>query len=106
MMLVNYRELIKLHKSLSSVCLRKKIGRKYSVESAATSSTPVPEYDVIVVGAGHAGVEAAGAAARMGRNTLLVTHKKETIGLICQFCTRYHALYIYIYIYNKTKLAF
>ncbi|XP_060562623.1 protein MTO1 homolog, mitochondrial-like [Ruditapes philippinarum] len=80
MMLVNYRKLIKLHKSLSSVCLRKRIGRKYSVESVTSSSTSVPEYDVIVVGAGHAGVEAAGAAARMGRNTLLVTHKKETIG--------------------------
>ncbi|KAL4224292.1 Mitochondrial Translation Optimization [Mactra antiquata] len=37
-------------------------------------------YDVIVVGGGHAGTEAAGAAARMGRNTLLVTHKIATIG--------------------------
>ncbi|CEF68672.1 Protein MTO1 homolog, mitochondrial [Strongyloides ratti] len=37
-------------------------------------------YDVIVVGGGHAGCESAAAAARMSANTLLVTHKKETIG--------------------------
>lgn len=38
------------------------------------------EFDVIVVGAGHAGIEAAGAAARMGCKTLLLTHNLETVG--------------------------
>lgn len=38
------------------------------------------EYDVIVVGGGHAGCEACAAAARMGASTALITHKIETIG--------------------------
>ena len=37
-------------------------------------------YDVVVIGGGHAGCEAAAAAARMGAKTALVTHRADTIG--------------------------
>ena len=37
-------------------------------------------FDVVVIGGGHAGCEAAAASARLGVNTALYTHKIETIG--------------------------
>ena len=39
-------------------------------------------FDVIVIGGGHAGCEAASAAARMGAKTALITHKEQTIGVM------------------------
>ncbi len=39
-------------------------------------------FDVVVIGGGHAGCEAAAAAARTGANTALLTHKLETIGVM------------------------
>lgn len=39
-------------------------------------------YDVIVIGGGHAGCEAAAAAARLGARTALITHRRDTIGVM------------------------
>jgi len=40
------------------------------------------KYDVIIIGGGHAGTEAASAAARLGAKTALVTHRRDTIGVM------------------------
>jgi tRNA uridine 5-carboxymethylaminomethyl modification enzyme len=40
------------------------------------------KWDVIVVGGGHAGTEAAAAAARVGARTVLLTHRRDTVGVM------------------------
>uniref|UniRef100_A0A250Y0M7 Protein MTO1, mitochondrial n=1 Tax=Castor canadensis TaxID=51338 RepID=A0A250Y0M7_CASCN len=50
---------------------------RFSGDSVAPRT---PHFDVVVIGGGHAGTEAAAAAARCGSRTLLLTHRVDTIG--------------------------
>ena len=51
-----------------------------STLNSAAMNEAWAKYDVVVVGGGHAGCEAASAAARLGARTALVTHRRDTIG--------------------------
>ncbi|XP_054710457.1 protein MTO1 homolog, mitochondrial-like isoform X2 [Uloborus diversus] len=57
-----------------------KLRKHFCFFSYCRLSSLASKYDVIVVGGGHAGTEAAAASSRMGCKTLLITHKISTIG--------------------------
>lgn len=61
---------------LINTCLFK---QKYTFRSYSAVQTS-NDFDVIVIGGGHAGTEACTAAARSGARTLLLTQNKDTIG--------------------------
>jgi tRNA uridine 5-carboxymethylaminomethyl modification enzyme len=51
-----------------------------SSRSFATEAATIPTYEVLVIGGGHSGCEAAAASARTGARTLLLTQRLDTIG--------------------------
>lgn len=70
--------------------LTKKLPQLHSFQALVarhSSQLAGQQYDVIVVGGGHAGTEAATAASRVGAETLLVTQKIQTIGKSYVFST-------------------
>src|ERR1043166_4497499 len=64
------------HRRGGSLLTRKlRSDKRRAIEESMTTN-----FDVIVIGGGHAGCEAAAAAARMGAKTALVTHRFTTVG--------------------------
>ncbi len=69
-------------KELNTPTNEEKVNQLPTDKPEVSAEKPTQEVDIIVVGAGHAGCEAAFAAARMGCKVLLVTSQQDTLGLM------------------------
>ena len=72
-----------MHRSIRLTTRRSVFARRSVLtrRSNHTQQKPI-DYDVIVIGGGHAGTEACTAAARVGARTLLITQNTDTIGIV------------------------
>ncbi|KAI9280800.1 glucose inhibited division protein A-domain-containing protein [Sporodiniella umbellata] len=69
-----------MHRQIRSVRHVKKYASLFHTHSTQRQANTLKDYDVIVIGGGHAGTEACTAAARTGARTLLLTQNIDTIG--------------------------
>ncbi|KAL1929122.1 hypothetical protein VTP01DRAFT_2181 [Rhizomucor pusillus] len=76
--LVTRRSLVRF--TANRLCLHRPARSASTTATTTTSSAPQYDYDVVVIGGGHAGTEACTAAARVGARTLLITQDTSKIG--------------------------
>ena len=69
-----------LYKQAQGIAATRGVASTRMTSSSSSSSGSGSSCDVVVIGGGHAGCEAAAASARTGANTILVTQRKDTIG--------------------------
>ncbi|KAG2216952.1 hypothetical protein INT45_001423 [Circinella minor] len=70
-----------MHRSIRLIAKRSSFSRRSIITRRLNHTQQKPiDYDVIVIGGGHAGTEACTAAARVGARTLLITQNTDTIG--------------------------